>query len=78
MYIGRKYDMSDDKLKITPKRLKGEDGYKTFSIRVKEEIVYDIDVISTKTGRSRNELISILLSYALARCEIEELPQKDR
>ena len=69
--------MSDDKLKITPKRLKGEDGYKTFSIRVKEEIVYDIDVISTKTGRSRNELISILLSYALARCEIEELPQKD-
>ena len=69
--------MSDDKLKITPKHLKGEDGYKTFSIRIKEEIVYDIDVISTKTGRSRNELIGMLLSYALARCEIEEFPRKD-
>jgi len=62
--------MADDKLKIRPKHLRGEDGYKTFSIRIKDELVYEIDIISNKTGRSRNELIGILLSYALSRYEI--------
>jgi len=62
--------MANDKLKIRPKHLRGEDGYKTFSIRIKDELVYEIDIISNKTGRSRNELIGILLSYALSRYEI--------
>lgn len=61
-----------DKLLIRPKNLKGEDGYKTFSIRIKNNIVADIDVLSEKTGRSRNELIGILLSYALKKCEIDD------
>ena len=64
--------MANDKLKIRPKHLRGEDGYRTFSIRVKDEIVEEIEIISEKTGRSRNELISILLKYALERCEIDE------
>lgn len=61
-----------DKLLIRPKNLKGEDGYKTFSIRIKNNTVADIDVLSEKTGRSRNELIGILLSYALKKCEIDD------
>ena len=32
--------MANDKLQIRPKHLRGEDGYKTFSIRIKDEIVY--------------------------------------
>lgn len=63
--------MSDDKLVIRPKRIKGEDGYKTFSIRVREDVVEKIDEISAKTGRSRNELIGIFLEYAADRCTIE-------
>lgn len=62
----------DDKLIIKPKKFKGQDGYKTFSIRVKEELVEDIDLISVKTGRSRNELIGIFLEYATKHCKIEE------
>ncbi len=62
----------DDKLIIKPKKFKGQDGYKTFSIRVKEELVEDIDLISVKTGRSRNELIGIFLEYAIKHCKIEE------
>lgn len=62
--------MEREKLIITPKHFRGEDGYKTFSIRIKDEIVKEIEIISEKTGRSRNELIGILLSYALARYEI--------
>ncbi len=64
--------MSDDSLIIKPKRVKGEDGYKTISIRIKEDVVSQIDDISAKTGRSRNELIGMLLQYAVARCKIEE------
>jgi predicted transcriptional regulator len=50
---------------------RGSDGYKTFSIRIKEETVEKIDEIAAKTERSRNELIGTLLEYALANSEIE-------
>ncbi len=64
--------MIDDKLVIGTKKTKGEDGYKVFSIRVRDEVVTRIDNISIKTGRSRNELIGIFLEYALDKCVIEE------
>lgn len=63
--------MSDEKLVIKSKKTKGEDGYKTFSIRIKEETVAQIDNISARTGRSRNELIGIFLEYALDKCVVE-------
>ena len=46
--------MSKQELIIKPKRTKGDDGYKVFSIRIKEEIVTRIDEVSAKTNRSRN------------------------
>ena len=65
--------MSDnDTLIIKPKKYKGNDGYKTFSIRIKEELVKSMDSISDKTGHSRNELIGIFLEYAVNHCKIEE------
>lgn len=64
--------MEEDHLIVRPKKVKGEDGYKTFSIRIKEELVTQIDEVSTKTGRSRNELIGLFLEYAVERCVIEE------
>ncbi len=60
----------NDKLIITKKNLKGEDGYKTFSIRIKEETIQRLDKLSEDTNRSRNELIGILLEYALDNSEI--------
>lgn len=51
-----------DKLII---KKRGSDGYKTFSIRIKEETVERIDEMASKTERSRNELIGTLLEYAL-------------
>ena len=61
-----------DNLIISPKRPKGEDGYKVFSIRVKEETVDKLDAISAKTGRSRNEIIGLFLEYAADRCEVKD------
>ena len=63
--------MENASLVIKPRRPKGEDGYKVFSIRIKEDIVARIDDISTQTGHSRNELISTFIEYALNRCVIE-------
>lgn len=63
--------MKKEKLIIHPKRPKGDDGYKTFSIRIKEDIVQRIDEISAQTGRSRNELNGIFLEFSLDRCSIE-------
>lgn len=61
-----------DKLVLKPKRKKGDDGYRTFSVRIKEEIVEKLDAIADKTGRSRNELIGIFLEYAADNCIIKE------
>ena len=60
----------EQKLIIT-KKMKGDDGHKTFSIRIKDETVSNLDVLSKKSNRSRNELINILLDYAIKNCEIE-------
>ncbi len=64
--------MQDDRLKITPKLPRGDDGYRTFSIRIKEETVTAIEDISKITGRTRNELIGTLLDYALQKYVIAD------
>ena len=61
----------EEKLVINKKTLKGEDGYKTFSVRIKEETVMNLDDLVRKTNRSRNELINILLDYAIRNCEVK-------
>ncbi len=64
--------MKSDNLVIRPKRPKGEDGYKTFSIRIKEETANRIEDIAAQTGHSRNELIGQFLAYAISHCVIED------
>ena len=62
-----------DKLKISKRsNIKGDDGYKVFSIRIKEEIVNKRDELSKETNRSRNELINIMLEYGIKNCEITD------
>lgn len=67
--------MAKDDLIVTPKppkKLRGEDGSKVFSIRIKDETVSRLDQIAAQTNRSRNELIGIFLEYALDHCVILE------
>ena len=68
--------MNTDNLILKPKRGKGDDGYKVFSIRVPEETLNRLDDISSKTNRSRNELVNILLNFAMDRCIIEDDTKK--
>lgn len=64
--------MTKKDLVIKPKRAKGDDGYKVFSVRIKEETVAKLDDISSQTGHSRNELIGMFLNYAIENCRIED------
>lgn len=61
----------EEKLIINRKKLKGEDGYKTFSVRIKEETVDKLNKLSEDTNRSRNELINILLDYAIDNSKVK-------
>lgn len=61
----------DDKLIIRRKNLKGEDGYKTFSIRIKDDTFVKLNELSDRTNRSRNELVNILLEFAINNCTVK-------
>ncbi len=62
----------EEKLVLHPKRAKGEDGYRIFSVRIREELVERINQISAQSGYSRNELIARFLEYAVDRCVVED------
>ena len=56
------------KLIITKKR--GEDEHKPLSIRVREDIIDRLGVLADETGRSRNELIGLLLDFAIENSKV--------
>lgn len=56
----------EDKLIITPKTDKNN-RYKTISLRIDKNIILQIDEISKKTNRSRNEIINMLVQYSMDR-----------
>jgi predicted transcriptional regulator len=60
-----------EKLIINKKAIKGEDGYKVFSVRIKDETIFKLEELAKKTNRSRNELINTLIDYAIENCEIK-------
>ena len=57
---------------IIPKKLKGEDGHKVFSIRIKDSTTERLDDLAIRTNRSRNDLINLLLDFAMDYCEVGE------
>ena len=62
-----------EEIKLTKKSArKGDDGYKIVSVRMKDETVEKLDLLSAKTNRSRNELINILIESAINIVKIEE------
>lgn len=67
----------DKKIKITKKSpYKGDDGHKIVSVRMKDETLEELERLSQKTNRSRNELINILLESAIKLVVVEESPDK--
>lgn len=62
-----------EEIRITRKLpRKGDDGYRIVSVRMKETLLGRLDELSTKSNRSRNELINLLLEAAVDIVRIEE------
>ncbi len=62
-----------EKLQISKRSaIKGDDGYKTFSIRIKDETVERLDKIADETNRSRNDIIGLMLDFGINNCEITD------
>lgn len=61
--------MPEDKLII---KRRGEDGYHVISIRIRESVLNRLDTIAAETNRSRNEVIGLLLDFALEHAVVEE------
>lgn len=62
-----------EEIKITKKtHNRGDDGYKVVSVRMKDEMIAELDSLSAQTNRSRNELINLLLDSALKIVKIED------
>lgn len=61
----------DEKL-IIKKHLQGDDGFHTFSIRIRQELVKELDALAKKTGRTRNELISRIIEFGLEHIEVAD------
>ena len=60
-------------IRITKKsRDRGDDGHKIISLRIRSDALEQIEEMATKAGRSRNELINILISAALENAVVEE------
>lgn len=59
--------MNDMSLKI---KKRGEDGNKIISVRIREDILNELDRISKESNYSRNELINLILKYGIENLEI--------
>ena len=51
---------------------RGEDGHRMISVRIREEILREIDRIAQETNYSRNELINLILQHGVETVEIEK------
>lgn len=56
---------------IKAKKMRGEDGYKVFSIRIPESLVQQLEKACNESGYSRNELITVLIENGLKDLKIE-------
>ena len=65
--------MDSKAIKIQKKgSARGEDGYKIFSIRIKDDTLAALDELAEKCNRSRNEIINIALEHAVNNIEVVE------
>lgn len=60
--------MNKEMLRI---KRRGEDGNKIISVRIKEDILNELDRIAKESNYSRNELINLILKYGIENIEIE-------
>ena len=51
---------------------RGEDGNRIITVRIREDTLAELDRLAAESNRSRNELISMALRYALDHMELKD------
>ena len=59
-------------VKIQSKSPKGNEGYSTFSIRIKSEVSNKLDQLVQKSGRSRNYIVTKILESSIDKVFVVE------
>lgn len=59
--------MKNEPLKI---KRRGDDGNTIISVRIKDDILADLNKIAKESNYSRNELINLILRYGINNSEI--------
>lgn len=49
---------------------RGEDGSRVITVRIREELLTELDKIASETNYSRNELINLILAHGVKNIEI--------
>ena len=62
--------MERPELRLSPKKYKEESV--VFSSRVPKDMLRDLDKVAEQTGRSRNEVLTLCLEFALKHLIIDE------
>ena len=57
--------------KVLKIKRRGEDGSRVVSVRLREDILTELDRIAAETNYSRNELINLILRHGIEHIEIE-------
>ena len=60
--------MNHEPLKI---KRRGDDGNRVISVRIREELLAELDRLANESNRSPNELINIILDHGVKNLEIE-------
>ncbi len=63
--------MMNNELIIEQRDIKGEDGYKIISLRIKEKNIEKLDMLISETNQSRNALINLFIEYGLNHYKIK-------
>lgn len=68
--------MSGAVLRISPKKYHGETTI--VSMRIAKDLLQDIDNVANITGRTRNEILTMSLEFALSHMEIDKNNEEER
>lgn len=60
--------MSEEPLII---KKRGEDGNRVITVRIREDILSELDRLAAESNYSRNELVNIILRYGIKNIKIE-------
>lgn len=60
--------MNNEPLKI---KRKYDDGHRVISVRIREEILAQVDKLADASNRSRNEIINMILEHGIKNTEVE-------